>query len=181
MTRNGIVVDQYFELSKPLLPRLRRIFMTTVFESPAVLLQSDVAAQPLALGASEWLVISQERINQFAEATGDHQWIHVDPERAKEGPFGACIAHGYLTLSLVNMFLPELFEVQNVSMGINYGTDKVRFPSTVPVGSKVRGVGELISVEEIKGAVQAIVRVSVEVEGAVRPACVAETISRFVP
>ncbi len=155
--------------------------MTTVFESPAELSDVKLGDKGLDLGASEWMEISQERINQFADATGDHQWIHVDPERAKGGPFGACIAHGYLTLSLVNLFLPELLEVRNVSMGVNYGTDKVRFPSIVPVGSKVRGVGELISVEEIKGAVQAVVRVSVEVEGSERPACVADTISRFLP
>ena len=151
--------------------------MPRVFEHP-----NDLhAAVGEALGSSEWLLIDQQRIDMFADATGDHQWIHVDPERAKDGPFGATIAHGYLTLSLVNLFLPQLLEVRGVSMGVNYGTDKVRFPAVVPVGSRVRGNGEIISVEEIKGTVQVVVRVTVEIEGADRPACVADTISRFVP
>ena len=151
--------------------------MPRVFEHP-----NDLnAAVGEALGSSEWLLIDQPRIDMFADATGDHQWIHVDPERAKDGPFGATIAHGYLTLSLVNLFLPQLLEVRGVSMGVNYGTDKVRFPAVVPVGSRVRGNGEIISVEEIKGTVQVVVRVTVEIEGADRPACVADTISRFVP
>lgn len=152
--------------------------MPTVFDNPAKLKE----AVGSNLGASEWLAIDQERINLFADATGDHQWIHVDPERAKDGPFGACIAHGYLTLSLVNMFLPQIVEVRGIRMGVNYGTDKVRFPSPVKVGSKVRGVGELTAAEETKdGAVQATVRVTVEIEGGDRPACVVDTISRFYP
>ena len=134
------------------------------------------------LGASDWVTVSQEQIDAFADATGDHQWIHVDPERAKRGPFGRTIAHGYLTLSLVNCFLPEILEVRGTSMGVNYGCDKVRFPAPVPVGSRVRGVGQLVAAEEVKGgAVQATVRVTVEVEGADKPACVVDTISRFVP
>jgi acyl dehydratase len=134
------------------------------------------------LGESGWLEIRQERIDGFADATGDHQWIHVDPERAKAGPFGKTIAHGYLTLSLVNCFLPEIVEVRGISMGVNYGCDKVRFPAPVPVGSRVRGVGQLVAAEEVKGgAVQATVRVTVEIEGSERPACVVDTISRFVP
>jgi len=152
--------------------------MATVFESPKDLKN----AEGKQLGHSDWLEIEQDRINQFADATGDHQWIHVDPVRAKDGPFGACIAHGYLTLSLVNMFLPQIVEVRNIRMGVNYGCDKVRFPSPVKVGSKVRGSGELIKVEEVKGGgVQATVRVTVEVEGSDRPACVVDTISRFYP
>ena len=152
--------------------------MPTVFESPTELL----SANGKHLGESAWLEITQERVNQFAEATGDHQWIHVDPERAKDGPYGTTIAHGYLTLSLVNLFLPELLEVRNASMGVNYGTDKTRFPAPVPVGSRIRGVGEIVNVEEVKnGAVQVTVRVTVEVEGSDRPACVVDTISRFVP
>ena len=152
--------------------------MPTVFHTPAEL-KNAVGSE---LGKSEWLAIEQDRINLFADATGDHQWIHVDPERAKDGPFGACIAHGYLTLSLVNMFLPQIIEVRGVSMGVNYGTDKVRFPSPVPVGSRVRGRGELVAATETKdGAVQATVRVTVEVEGKDRPACVVDTISRFYP
>lgn len=151
--------------------------MTTVFRHPAELKE----AVGRHLGTSAWLEITQERINLFAEATGDHQWIHVDPERAAEGPFGACIAHGYLTLSLVNMFLPQIIDVQGISMGVNYGCDKVRFPAAVPVGSKVRGSGELVQVDEIKGAVQAVVRVTVEIDGNDRPACVVDTISRYFP
>ena len=150
----------------------------TTFENPAALL-SSVGKD---LGASDWLEIDQARIDTFADATGDHQWIHVDPERAKGGPFGSTIAHGYLTMSLVNLFLPQIMEVRNVSMGVNYGADKLRFPAPVPVGSRIRGRGELIEAEEVKGgAIQAKVRVTVEIDGADRPACVVDTISRFVP
>lgn len=132
------------------------------------------------LADSEWVVISQERINQFADATGDHQWIHVDPVKAKAGPFGACIAHGYLSLSLVASFQEQMATLENLKMGVNYGTDKVRFPSAVKVGSRLRGKGELIAAEKTKdGGVQATIRVTVEIEGAERPACVAETISRY--
>ncbi len=151
--------------------------MTTIFKTPADL----KGAVGQRLGTSEWLEITQSRIDLFAEATGDHQWIHVDPERAKDGPFGACIAHGYLTQSLVNMFLPEILEVQGISMGINYGANKLRFPAPVPVGSKVRGTGELLSAEDVKECVQAVVRVTVEIEGNDRPACVIDTISRYYP
>jgi len=151
--------------------------MTTVFETPAAL----KAAEGQHLGYSDWLEITQDRIDKFADATGDHQWIHVDPERAKEGPFGACIAHGYLTQSLVNMFLPQIVEVRGISMGVNYGADRLRFPAPVPVGSRVRGGGELLSVEEVKGGVQATIRVTVEIEGGDRPGCVIDTISRYYP
>jgi acyl dehydratase len=151
--------------------------MTTVFKQPQELF-SAVGAE---LGASDWLELDQQRINLFADATGDHQWIHVDPERAVDGPFGKCIAHGYLTLSLVNLFLPQIVDVQGISMGVNVGCDRIRFPAPVPVGSRVRGSGELISVEEIKGGVQAVVRVTVEIEGSDKPGCVADTISRFFP
>lgn len=151
--------------------------MTRVFKHPADL----KAAQGEQLGCSDWLEIDQNRINLFADATGDHQWIHVDPERAKDGPFGKCIAHGYLTLSLVNLFLPQIIDVQGISMGVNVGCEKIRFPSPVPVGSRVRGSGELVSVEEVKGGVQSVVRVTVEIEGQDKPACVADTISRYFP
>ncbi|MDJ0785318.1 MAG: MaoC family dehydratase [Myxococcota bacterium] len=152
--------------------------MPTVFSSPKELL----SAVGRNLGASQWLEIDQSRIDQFAEATGDHQWIHVDPERAKEGPFGSTIAHGYLTLSLVNCFLPEIVDVQGISMGVNVGADKLRFPAPVPVGSRVRGSGELVSAEATKdGGIQAKIRVTVEVEGSERPACVVETLSRYYP
>ncbi len=151
--------------------------MTTVFEQPADLL----GAVGQHLGYSDWLQIDQERIDQFADATGDHQWIHVDPVKAAEGPFGSTIAHGYLTLSLANMFLPQIMQVNNTSMGVNYGCEKVRFPAAVPVGSKVRGGGEVISAEEVKGGVQVVVRMTIEIEGGDRPACVIDTISRFFP
>ncbi|NQZ95799.1 MAG: MaoC family dehydratase [Myxococcales bacterium] len=151
--------------------------MTRVFKTPADL-KTAVGDQ---LGTSEWLEITQQRIDLFAEATGDHQWIHVDPERAKDGPYGATIAHGYLTQSLVNHFLPEIIDVQGASMGINYGADRLRFPAPVPVGSRIRGRGELVSAEDVKGCVQAVVRVTVEIDGGDRPACVIDTISRFYP
>ncbi|MNQ40613.1 putative enoyl-CoA hydratase 1 [compost metagenome] len=149
--------------------------MTMTFASAAELL----AAQGRELGATEWLEIDQARVNLFAEATGDHQWIHVDPERAASGPFGGCIAHGYLTLSLVNLFLPQLLQVDNLSMGVNYGCDRVRFPAAVKVGARVRGRGEIVRVEQLGAAVQATVRVSVEIEGSERPGCVVDTISRY--
>ncbi|MES2490857.1 MAG: MaoC family dehydratase [Pseudomonadota bacterium] len=137
-----------------------------------------LVGKPLA--NSEWLTITQERINMFADATEDHQWIHVDPVRAKDGPFGACIAHGYLSLSLVASFQEQMATLENLRMGVNYGTDKVRFPSAVKVGSRLRGKGELIAAEKTKdGGVQATIRVTVEIEGAERPACVADTISRY--
>ena len=151
--------------------------MTTVFTQASELL--DAVGQHL--GYSDWLEIDQQRIDMFAEATGDHQWIHVDPERAREGPFGCTIAHGYLTLSLANWFLPRLLEVRNISMGVNYGCEKVRFPAAVPVGSRLRGGAEVISAEAVKGAVQVVVRMTIEIEGSDRPACVIDTISRFYP
>jgi acyl dehydratase len=151
--------------------------MTTVFKTPGDL-EASVGRQ---LGTSDWLEITQQRIDKFADATGDHQWIHVDPERAKDGPFGACIAHGYLTQSLVNLFLPQIVDVQGISMGVNYGADKLRFPAPVPVGSRVRGSAELIKVEHVKGGVQATIRVTVEIEGSERPGCVIDTISRYYP
>ena len=151
--------------------------MTTTFETPADLL----AAVGQHLGYSDWLEIDQQRIDLFADATGDHQWIHVDPQRAADGPFGKTIAHGYLTLSLANLFLPQIMQVNNVSMGVNYGCEKVRFPAAVPVGSQVRGGGEVISAQEVKGGVQIVVRMTIEIQGSDRPACVIDTISRFFP
>lgn len=151
--------------------------MPRVFESPAALL----AAEPGELGVSDWLILEQNRIDTFADATDDHQWIHVDPDRAAQGPWGATIAHGYLTLSLVNRFLPEIIDVRGISMGVNYGCDRVRFPAPVTVGSRVRGRGELVGAEAVKGGVQSTVRITVEVEGQDRPACVVDTISRYYP
>jgi len=132
------------------------------------------------LGHSPWLQVTQQRIDLFAEATGDHQWIHVDPGRAAAGPYGATIAHGYLTLSLVNNFLPQVVEVQGVAMGINYGLDRVRFPAPVKVGSRLRGGVEVMSVEDVPGGIQAAMRVTVEIEGQDRPACVADVLSRYL-
>ena len=133
------------------------------------------------LGPSEPLVVTQERINQFAEATGDDQWIHVDQARAAKGPFGRTVAHGYLTLSLASYFLPQLLSVKNMSMGVNYGTEKVRFPSAVTEGSTLRATGEIISAEVSGGGVKVVVRMTLAADGAERPACVVDTISLFYP
>jgi acyl dehydratase len=145
------------------------------FETPDSLL----SAAGRDLGQSQWLEITQERIQQFADATGDHQWIHVDVERAKTGPFGAPIAHGFLTLSLTSLFLPELLSVEKISMGVNYGMNRVRFPSPVRVGSRIRGVGKLLAAEEIKNGVQATIEITVEIEGEPKPACVVEFLARY--
>jgi acyl dehydratase len=131
------------------------------------------------LGYSSYLNISQERVNQFAEATGDFQWIHVDVERAKTGPFGGPIAHGYLTLSLGPVLLPEIFAVSGISMGVNYGANKVRFMSPVPVGAQLRAGAKLMNVEEIAGGAQVTLEIVFECEGAAKPSCVAEVILRY--
>lgn len=149
--------------------------MTHVFASAQALLD----APGLDLGVTDWLLINQQRIDLFAEATGDHQWIHVDPQRAAAGPFGVCIAHGYLTQALANLFMPQLMSVENLAMGVNYGCERVRFPAPVRVGSRVRGRGEVMRAEAIGAAVQLVVRISVEIEGQDRPGCVVDTISRY--
>ncbi|MEU2789710.1 MaoC family dehydratase [Streptomyces sp. NPDC007100] len=131
------------------------------------------------LGPSDWLEIDQKRIDLFADATGDHQWIHVDPERAAAGPFGTTIAHGYLTLALLPTLVPRLMRVEGVTMGINYGVDKVRFPATVPVGSRLRATARIAGVTEVSGGVQLATAVTVEREGGDKPVCVAQTLSRF--
>ena len=134
------------------------------------------------LGTSDWLTVDQDRVDLFAEATGDDQWIHVDPERAaRESPFGTTIAHGYLTLALTNYLLPRIVEVRGISMGVNYGTNKVRFPAPVPVGSRVRGRAELTDVTEVSGGVQTTMTVTVEIENGDKPACIVEALSRFYP
>lgn len=133
------------------------------------------------LGPTEGLVIDQHRINLFAEATGDFQWIHVDEEKAAEGPFGKTIAHGYLSLSLASWFLLRLVSVKNFSMGVNYGVNNVRFPAPVPVGSTLVGRGEIKSVEEFKGGYKLVVTVTMQVEGQERPSCIVDTISVFYP
>ena len=150
--------------------------MTTVFASPDEL----PSAVGTHLGYGDWITVDQDRIDLFAEATGDHQWIHTDPERAADGPFGATIAHGDLTLALTNMLLPHVREVRGISMGINYGTNRVRFPAPVPEGSRLRAGAELVEVNEVSGGYQAVVRVTVEIEGQERPACVVDSVSRFI-
>jgi len=138
-----------------------------------------LAAVGRDLGATPWIVITQQRIDTFAEATGDHQWIHVDPERAKQGPFGACVAHGYLTLALANLFLPQLVRYERLTMGVNYGCDKVRFPAPVKAGARVRGRGQLLAAERVGDGVQVVVRITLDIEGSDRPGCVADTVSRL--
>lgn len=149
--------------------------MPYTFNHPSDLLE----AKGQTFEPTEWIQIDQERIQQFADATGDQQWIHVDPERAAQGPFGTCIAHGFLTLSLANKFLPELVHVEQIKMGVNYGCDNVRFPNAVKVGQRIRGSGELIEVDNKASAIKAVVRITIEVEGETRPACVVDTISLF--
>lgn len=148
-----------------------------IFASPHDL----AAAVGDSFGPTEWVTIEQPRVDMFAAATDDHQWIHVNPERARDGPFGGTIAHGYLTLSLVNRFLPQLIDVQGISMGVNVGANGLRFLNPVRVGSRLRGRGELVGVEPIKGAVQSTFRVTVEIEGAEKPALIVDTISRYYP
>jgi acyl dehydratase len=131
------------------------------------------------LGASSWVEIDQHRIDTFADATGDHQWIHTDPQRAKDGPFGTTIAHGYLTLSLLIPMWTEILDVREARTKVNYGLGKVRFPAPVPVGSKVRTTATLAAVDEIEGGVQVTVDAVIELDGGAKPACVAQPIFRF--
>lgn len=130
------------------------------------------------LGDSSWITVTQERINLFADATGDHQWIHVDPVRAAAGPFGTTIAHGFLTLSLLPVMAESAIEFANVRMGVNYGLNKVRFPAPVPVGSRLRGHFKLTAFEPIEGGAQITMEVTMEREGSTKPVCVAESLSR---
>jgi acyl dehydratase len=133
------------------------------------------------LGVTDWLEVTQDRVDLFADATGDRQWIHVDVERAnRESPYGGPIAHGFLTLAITNLFMPQIVEVRGVSMGINYGTGKVRFPAPVPVGSRIRGSGELVACDEVAEGVQTTIRLTVEVEGGDKPACVVDSLSRWL-
>ena len=143
-------------------------------------LDEFVAAKGSELGPTEWLEITQERVNLFADATDDHQWIHVDPEKAAGGPFGGTIAHGLLTLSLLPHFTHQLYRVDKIAMAINYGYNKVRFITPVRVGSKVRASAVIADVAQLDGAVQATMTVTVEIEGSDKPAAVAESIVRFI-
>jgi acyl dehydratase len=132
------------------------------------------------LGHSEWHTVTQKQVNTFADATGDHQWIHVDVDKARQGPFGAPIAHGFLTLSLIPQLSSETYRVENLTMGINYGLNKVRFPQPVKVGSKVRGGAELVEITDVPGGKQAVVRWTIEIDGEPKPACVAEFVGRLI-
>lgn len=130
------------------------------------------------LGVSGWIEVGQDRITAFAEATEDRQWIHVDPQRAADGPFGTTVAHGYLTLSLLPEITGQLFEITDAAVRINYGLNKVRFPSPVPAGSRIRGRATIVSVDEVPGGLQVVIATTIECEGAAKPACVAESIVR---
>ena len=143
-------------------------------------LSEFVAAAGSQLGPTEWMEITQERVNLFADATDDHQWIHVDPERAAAGPFGGAIAHGLLTLSLLPHFMHQLYRVDNVALAVNYGYNKVRFITPVKVGANVRAGAVISKVDELDGAVQATVTVTVEIEGSDKPAAVVESIVRII-
>jgi acyl dehydratase len=128
------------------------------------------------LGTTDWLEVTQERVDAFADATGDHQWIHVDVERAAEGPFGGTIAHGYLTLSLIPQFSPQLFELDTPGAKLNYGVNKVRFPHPVKVGSRIRATAQILDVGDVPAGKQMVTKYVVEIDGEDKPACVAETV-----
>ncbi|MFF0148834.1 acyl dehydratase [Amycolatopsis sulphurea] len=132
------------------------------------------------LGESDWHTVTQEQVQQFADATGDHQWIHLDRDKAAQGPFGTTIAHGFLTLSLLSMFGPQVYRVEGLRLVVNYGLNKVRFPQPVKVGSRVRGGADLIEITDAPGGKQAVVRWTVAIEGEDKPACVAETVARLI-
>ncbi len=139
-----------------------------------------IAAEGELLGPTDWLEVTQERVNLFADATDDHQWIHIDPQRAADGPFGGTIAHGLLTLSLIPHFTHQLYSVDNVAMAINYGYNRVRFITPVRVGSNIRARAEIAAVTQLDGAVQATLATTVEIEGSEKPAAVVESIVRFI-
>ncbi len=144
-------------------------------------LDAFAAAKGEHLGYGPWHEVTQDEINLFADATGDHQWIHVDLAKAAAGPFGAPVAHGYLTLSLIPLLVRDIYTVPNLTMGVNYGLNKVRFPSPVTVGSRLRAGAELVDITDLPQGKQAIVKVTVEIEGNPKPACVAETVVLMVP
>jgi len=150
--------------------------MTTVVNGP----QGLRGLEGQHLGYTAWREIDQQQVDLFADATGDHQWIHVDPERARTGPFGGTILHGYMTLSLAPVFMSELLKVDGMAFGINYGCNKVRFPSPVMVGAKLRMGAQVASVEDVAGGVQAIYNLTLETEGSTKPSCVAEVVYRYL-
>jgi len=161
-------------------PRSLRLFRVDIMSVAFDSVSSVLCAVGQDLGATDWLTMTQDRIDRFADATGDHQWIHVDPVRAAAGPFGACVAHGYLTQSLASFFLPDLVRWRHLKMGLNYGCDKVRFPAPVRVGSRIRGRGQVLAASPVgDDGVQVTIRVTVEIEGGNKPACVVDTVSRL--
>lgn len=156
--------------------------MTRIVDKPADLL----TLVGTRLGPTDWIRVDQDRVDGFANVTGDHQWIHVDVERATDGPFGGTIVHGYLTMSLINLFLPQLIEVRGFAHAVNVGLDKLRFLAPVRTGSRIRATSEIVSAEEVRGGIQSVVRVTIEIEGedgqpADKPALVADTLSRYFP
>ncbi|CAM3519972.1 MaoC family dehydratase [Kibdelosporangium persicum] len=154
--------------------------MTTGTTRTATGIDELLALAGADLGRTDWREITQEQVNTFADATGDHQWIHVDPERAASGPFGGTIAHGYLTLSLIIPMFGELLVIDGVSMSVNYGLEKVRFPAPVPVGGRIRLAGTVAAVEQVKGGVQMLLDFTVELAGSDKPACVARAVYRHL-
>jgi acyl dehydratase len=143
-------------------------------------LDEFAAAKGSQFGPTEWLTITQERVNLFADATDDHQWIHVDPEKAAGGPFGGTIAHGLLTLSLLPHFSHQLYQVKGITLAVNYGYNKVRFITPVKVGARIRARGEVTAINKLEGAVQGTTTITVEIEGSEKPAAVAESIIRYI-
>ncbi|WP_068269080.1 MaoC family dehydratase [Aldersonia kunmingensis] len=146
--------------------------MTTTINAPADLL--DLVGHQL--GTTDWQEIDQDRVNLFADATGDHQWIHTDTERAAAGPFGGTIAHGYLTLSLAPMIIDQLLRIENLTAALNYGLNKLRFPAPVPVGSKLRAAIDLVAAQEKPAGIEAVLRLTYEVQGGERPVCIADVV-----
>ncbi|GFG87182.1 MaoC family dehydratase [Mycolicibacter algericus] len=139
------------------------------------------ACQGEPIGHSEWVTITQEAVNLFADATGDHQWIHVDPERAADGPFGTTIAHGYLTLAMLPKLMAQISRLEGVKLAINYGLNKVRFPAPVPVGSKIRAETSVVEVTDVGGGAQQVTySTTVSIDGRAKPACVAESVVRYL-
>ncbi|CAN5602332.1 MaoC family dehydratase [soil metagenome] len=152
----------------------------TQMSSPTAVLMDDLQSLVgTTLGPTEWRDITQDDVNTFADVTGDHQWIHIDPQRAADGPFGGTIAHGFMTLSLIPVLVAQLLKVEGSALTVNYGLNKVRFPSPVPVGTAVRATGELTNVEEVTGGLQGEMALTIERDGGTKPVCVAESVFRY--